>query len=278
MITLDVCIEPLFVDLPTEDRIARIGQAGYGSVEFWLHDAEFTGAAFDFTKPRDPAAIRQACAAAGVTLHNVVVNPPDDGSIGGSPVMASTRSKYLARVEATIAFAQAAGCGMAITCAGDEQPGMTRSAMRDAVEKALGEAAAIAEKKGFTLLLEPLNTHVDHKGYCLSNSTEGAEIVRAVGSPALRLLYDVYHMQIMEGNLLSHIREGLDVIGHFHSAAVPGRGEHGRGELSYPGILQSIADMGYTGAFGLEYFPAMADHLESLRSVRAHLTSSGVCE
>jgi len=246
MMTLDVCVEPLFTNLSTEERIARIAGCGYKSVEFWLHDAEFDGKDFDFGKPRDPKAIRRACQAAGVTLNNIVVNPPDDGSIGGAPILRDSLAKYLERVEAAIAFAQAAGCNRAITCAGDAQAGMTREAMRTNVEKALGEAARIAERNSFVLLLEPLNTYVDHAGYYLDTSVEGAEIVRDINSPHLRLLFDVYHMQIMEGNIISNIRQEHDVIGHYHSAAPPGRCEHDTGELDYPNILRAIANTGRT--------------------------------
>jgi hydroxypyruvate isomerase len=120
-------------------------------------------------------------------------------------------------------------------------------------------------------LLEPLNTHVDHAGYYLDSSVEGAELVRAINSPHLRLLYDVYHMQIMEGNVIANIEKNLDLIGHFHSAGVPGRGELFMGELNYPQILQRIAARGYKGRFGLEYFPKMKDNLASLKQVRAYL-------
>ncbi len=278
MITLDVCLEPLFTNLPTEERIARIAACGFQSVELWLHDGAFDGRAFDWARPRDPRALRQACEAAGVTLNNVVVNPPDDGTVGGTPVLPETHGRYLERVEEVIVFAKAAGCRKAITCTGNSQPGMSRTAMRDALERALGTAADLARQHDFVLLLEPLNVHVDHAGYFLDSSTEGAEVVRAVGSPHLRLLYDVYHMQIMEGNVVSHVRASRDVIGHYHSAAVPGRGEHDRGELDYPFILRAVAETGYEGSFGLEYFPAIEDHTASLQRVRAYLTQSGVCE
>lgn len=278
MLTLDVCVEPLFTKESTEERIARIGACGYKSVELWLHDATFDGSDFDFGAPRDAKAIRQACEAAGMTLNNLVVNPPDDGTIGGAPVIAATRAKYLERVEATIAFAKAAGCSKAITCAGDEQPGMSRPAMRAAVEEALGAAAEIAARNDFTLLLEPLNTRVDHIGYSLNSSEEAAYIVRSIGSPNLRLLYDVYHMQVMEGDVVAHLRAAQDVIGHYHSAGVPGRAEHVDCELNYPFILKAVAETGYAGSFGLEYFPATKDHAASLKAVRDYLMLSGVCE
>ncbi len=173
-----------------------------------------------------------------------------------------------------IAYAESVNCSKAITCTGNLQPGVTRAQMRATLEKALGEAAKIAAKHNFTLLLESLNTHVDHAGYYLDSSTEGAEIVRAIDSPNLRLLYDVYHMQIMEGNLLANIERELDVIGHFHSAGVPGRHEHFCCEVNYPELLTRLDKWGYAGCFGLEYFPAMDDHDASLRDVRAYLLGS----
>ncbi len=266
---LDVCLEMVFTDLPAEERILRIAQAGYGAVEFWFHDATFDGSGCPPGTGKDAAAVRQACEQAGVELNNVVNAP--DGSFGGSPVDARDLQKYLERTEEVIAFAKSAGCSKAITCTGNLVPGLERSAMRANLEKALAAAAEIARKNGFTLLLEPLNTHVDHAGYYLDSSREGAEIVRAIASPSLRLLYDVYHMQIMEGNIISTVRSLLDVIGHFHSAGVPGRNEHFGTELNYPAILKAIEQAGYSGCFGLEYSPAMEDHAASLARVREYL-------
>jgi hydroxypyruvate isomerase len=95
--------------------------------------------------------------------------------------------------------------------------------------------------------------------------------VRAIASPNLRLLYDVYHMQIMEGSVIANIEENIDVIGHFHSAGVPGRHELMDGELNYQNIVRRIEAAGYTGAFGLEYSPALTDHAGSLRATRRYL-------
>ena len=138
----------------------------------------------------------------------------------------------------------------------------------------MAEAVHIAERADFTLLLEPLNTLVDHPGYYLDSSAEAVEIVRAVGSPHLKLLYDVYHMQIMEGNLLATIEKNLAWIGHFHAAGVPGRGELFGSELNYPVILAKIEALGYQGAFGLEYFPKLSDHGQSLRDTLAYLSGA----
>ncbi|HIJ73620.1 MAG TPA: TIM barrel protein [Candidatus Hydrogenedentes bacterium] len=270
MVKLDVCLEGVFTDSPTEERISKIAACGYGVVEFWFHDAAYDGQDCDRAQPRDAASLRRTCEQAGVTVNNVVVNSPD-GSFGGAPVLADDHTKCLERLEEVIEFANQIGCTKAITCSGNVAEHLSRSDMRGNLERALGDAAAIAEKKGFTLFLEPLNTHVDHPGYYLASSQEGAEVVRAINSPHLRLLFDVYHMQIMEGNIIATIEQNIEVIGHFHSAGVPGRGEHFDCELNYPEILRRITALGYDGCFGLEYFPAMEDHAASLKLVREYL-------
>lgn len=255
---IDVCLETVFTDQPVAKRIELIARAGYRTVEFW------------FQSPENALAIRQACDQYGVAINNLVVNSPD-GRIGGAPVNAADLNKYLEGVEASIALAQSIGCHKGITCAGNLQPGLTRTQMHTNLEKAYGMAAEIAAKHQFTLVVEPLNTHVDHAGYFLDSSDEAAEIIRAINNPALQLLFDVYHMQIMEGNLIAHIEKHIDIIGHFHSAGVPGRHELFSGEIHYPAIISRIEELGYQGCFGLEYMPAMTDHMESLKQTLAYL-------
>lgn len=267
---LDVCLEMVFTNLPYEERISKIAACGYDCIEFWFHDCTFNGTDCS-GGAKEADILKKACLAAGVTINNVVVNAPD-GGIGGAPVCTDDLSKYLARVEEVIAFAKSCGCRKGITCTGNLQPGLSRNQMRRNLEKALTEATAIAEKNDFVLLLECLNTRTDHFNYFLDSSSEGAAIVRAINSPNLRLLYDVYHMQIMEGSVIANIEENLDVIGHFHSAGVPGRHELMSGELNYPEILRHIEEGGYTGTFGLEYSPAWADHAESLRATHQYLS------
>ena len=128
----------------------------------------------------------------------------------------------------------------------------------------------MAEDAGITLLLEPLNTRYDHPGYWLTSSDRGADICRKFDSPRLRLLFDCYHMQVMEGDLIKHIERNLDVIGHIHSAGVPGRHELFRGEIDYPYLMDAVWRMGYRGVFGLEYMPSM-NHVTSLRKTLAYL-------
>jgi hydroxypyruvate isomerase len=131
----------------------------------------------------------------------------------------------------------------------------------------------MAEKAGVTLLLEPLNDKYDHPDYWLTSSDLGGEICRRIGSKRLRMLFDCYHMQTMEGDLVNHIKRNIDVIGHFHSAGVPGRHEVFIGETNYPFVLSQIEQLGYQGVFGLEYAPSMDDET-SLKQTLAYLSKS----
>jgi hydroxypyruvate isomerase len=117
------------------------------------------------------------------------------------------------------------------------------------------ELAPLAEAAGVTLVLEPLNIHVDHPGYFLNTSKTGIQLVREVASPNIRLLYDIYHMQVMEGNLIDTLTKNLDVIGHIHVADVPGRHEPGTGEINYGNVFAALRQAGYMGYIGMEFAP-----------------------
>ncbi len=217
------------------------------------------------------ATLRQVRAERGIGINNMVVNSPD-GTLGGAPVDGADLNKYLERLHEVIDFSRAAGIDKSITRSGNMPSNLSRREMRANLEKALSDAAAVAQRENYTLFLEVLNSLADHPGYYLDSWSEGAEMVRAIDNPNLKLLYDVYHMQIMHGNVIATIEKDIDIIGHFHAANVPGRGELMNGELNYPDIISRIAASGYTGAFGLEYMPALADHSKSLSETRAFLS------
>jgi hydroxypyruvate isomerase len=272
MVTISVCLEPIYPKLPVEERIAKIAEAGYKCVEFWHPEGTWDGVEVRTDWAKDAAALRRACRQCGVALNDFAMHAWD-GSIGGSPVKPQDRSRYIEQIRKMIAFAEAADCRKGITLSGTVDPALSRTEMRKNLEAALAEAVKLAERADFTLLLEPLNTLVDHPGYYLDSSAEAVEIVRAIGSRHLKILYDVYHMQIMEGNLLATIEKNIAWIGHFHAAGVPGRGELFGSELNYTVILAKIESLGYQGAFGLEYFPKLSDHGQSLRETLAYLSN-----
>jgi hydroxypyruvate isomerase len=270
MARLSVCLEPLFTDLPVSERIAGIAEAGFACVEFWHPEGTFDGGKIRLDWAKEPASLRQACREHGVSINDFALHAWD-GSIGGSPVKAADHDRYLGQIRKMVAFAGDIDCRQGITLSGTVDPALSRRQMRENLERALADAVEIAQEADFTLLLEPLNTRVDHPGYYLDSASEGAEIIRAIDSPHLKLLYDVYHMQIMEGNVIATIERNIDIIGHFHAAGVPGRAELLDTELNYPAIVKRIDALGYRGCFGLEYFPRMKDHRASLRQIRDYL-------
>ncbi len=132
--------------------------------------------------------------------------------------------------------------------------------------KALSAAAPIFESGGITAVLEPLNVLVDPKGYYLSSSAQAADIIKEVKSENIKMLFDIYHQQITEGNIINNINQYKDLIGHFHIADNPGRHEPGTGELNYSAIFKAIEKTGYEGFVGLEFAP-LASCSDALKSV-----------
>jgi len=111
------------------------------------------------------------------------------------------------------------------------------------------------EKHDMMLVIEPLNTRRDHKGYCLNLSPDAVKICKSVGSKHVKIAWDLYHLQIDEGDLCGRMKEGFDEIGYFQFADHPGRHEPGTGEISYQRVFQAARDLGYTGWFGAECSP-----------------------
>lgn len=144
-----------------------------------------------------------------------------------------------------------------IMTTGQARNDITRYKQHTNIVLALKAAAPYFEDAGITLVLEPLNTLKDHRGYFLDSSYEAFGIIEEVGSPAVKLLYDIYHQQITEGNLIPTITENIRHIGHFHAADVPGRHQPGTGEINYANVFAAIDKLGYNYYVGLEYSPTL---------------------
>jgi hydroxypyruvate isomerase len=129
----------------------------------------------------------------------------------------------------------------------------------------LKQILKIAEKHKMTVCMELLNSKVDHKDYQCDNSNWGTALVRSIGSEQFKLLYDIYHMQIMEGDIIRTIKDNHDCFGHYHTGGVPGRNEiDDSQELYYPAIMKAIAETGFTGFTAQEFIPKNADKIASL--------------
>lgn len=173
------------------------------------------------------------------------------------------RDAWLDGLKESCEAAQKAGVHRLITQVGSDT-GAPREKQHESILLALEAAKPILESSDVTIMLEPLNLFVDHKGYYLWSSIEGFEIIREADHPNIKLVYDIYHQQIMEGNIIPNITQNLDCIAHLHAAGHPGRHELQAGESNYQVIFDAVDRAGYTGACGLEYGPLMPPE-ESLR-------------
>ncbi len=181
------------------------------------------------------------------------------------PAMQAT---VLGELEAAIPLAAAAGVPQVIALTGNRR-GRSDAQGIEASAAALRRIAPLAEERGVTVVVEMLNSLVDHPDHFADRTAIGVAIVEAVGSPRVRLLYDVYHMQVMEGNVIATLRRHLPLIAHVHTAGVPGRHElDGRQELHYPAIAAALAAAGYGGWVAHEFVPTR-DALPGLREAVA---------
>ena len=230
MLKIDLCIEPFFMGTDISEKIKKVKKLGFEAIEFWYWDHEFTGNNL-IPRIKKIQEISSVCKDLNITITNLVVNSPD-GSIGGFLTKPEDMNKFLERLKETIDVAHKLNCKKLITCTGNEITDNTFQQQFDSVVDTLGKAAEIVNKEGITLVLEALNSQIDHPGYFLTSSKTGFDIVKMVNNPGLKLLYDIYHMQIMEGNLISSIKKNISLIGHLHSASVPGRNELYLGEIN----------------------------------------------
>jgi hydroxypyruvate isomerase len=164
-------------------------------------------------------------------------------------------AECLEKIRKAIEFTSAAGFKNVICFSGNRE-GISEEEGQQNCVTALKQVAALAEEKSVTLCMELLNSKLNHPDYQCDRTHWGAEMCKQVGSPNVKLLYDIYHMQVQEGDIIATIRKHYEYIGHFHTAGVPGRHDLGDSqELYYPAIMRAILDLGYKGYVSHEYTP-----------------------
>jgi hydroxypyruvate isomerase len=216
----------------------RVKQLGYPAFEFW-----------DW-KSKDVEAIKKKKEELGLEIATIM------GSGWKQLFTDEARKNFVSEIRASIEAAKKLGAKTLIVTTGNEDKQRPRAEQHAAYVSALKAAAPYAEEAGIPLVLEPLNTKVDHPGYYLTTAKEGLEIIDEVGNPAVKLLFDIYHHQIMEGNIIPDITANIAKIAHFHVGDVPGRHEPGSGEINYANVFRAIAATGYRGFVGLEFKPS----------------------
>ena len=177
----------------------------------------------------------------------------------------SNHALLIGELETAIPLAARARVPNFIAMFGNRNPQIDDSAAIANCIAGLSKIAPLAAEHGVTICVELLNSKVDHAGYQGDRTAFGAAVMQGVGSPQVKLLYDIYHMQIMEGDVIRTIRNNIGWIGHFHTGGVPGRHEiNGSQELNYHAIAAAIADLNFRGFVAHEFVPTRADPFESL--------------
>jgi hydroxypyruvate isomerase len=233
------CIEWLFAaehpDFPERIRAAR--DAGLRAVEFHLWR----------DKPLE--AIKVALDETGVELVSFVVEPRR------SLVDPAQHGEFLQAVKDSLVTAKLLGVRSLICASGFTRENVPRQEQHDAAVHILRQAAALAGEAGIQLLLEPLNTRVEHPGMFLDSTIEGLDIIEEVGSPHLRLLYDVYHSAVMDERPEVVLKDRIGLVGHVQVADAPGRHQPGSGDIVWAERIGALRALGYEGPVGLEYKP-----------------------
>lgn len=241
----------LWTDLALPDAIRAAHRAGFDAVEcHWPYDT-------------DPAKVKTALTETGLTMLglNTLRGGPGENGLAALP---GREAEARAEIDRAVAYARAIGCGAVHVMAGVASGARAQAAFLANLTHACAAAPDL------TILIEPLN-HVDAPGYFLSRSDQAAELIAGAGLPNLRMMFDCYHIQIMEGDLTRRLQRHLPLIGHIQIAAVPDRSAPDHGEVDYAHICATVGELGWQRPIGAEYRPVVAtdDSLSWLPRLRA---------
>jgi hydroxypyruvate isomerase len=237
---------------PFIERLENAAAFGFPAVEFWPYEG----------KNIDEVA---------KTCDRLNLDVSQFTAWGFTPGMNDPKNhdRLVKKIKEACQIAKRLKCPMMTVVGGNDQPGMTQPQMHDNIITGLKKIAPIAEDYQVMLILESMNIRVDHKGHCLYGSPHAVRICREVNSKAVKINWDLYHMQISEGDLCGHLKEGFDQIGYLQLADHPGRNEPGTGEIHYPRVLRQAYELGYRGYVGMECRPATTELAAAQAVVKA---------
>ncbi len=247
-----VNVETWWRKLPFLERVQKAIDFGFPGIELWPW------------KGKDLAALEKLTKDNGIEVAQFT-------AWGFSPGLndPANHPAFVEAIRAGCEVARQLGAKAMTVVAGNDQEGMSTEEMHAHVIAGLSLAAPIAEDADVTLILEPMNGRVDHPGHCLYGSPPAIRICGAVGSTHVKINWDLYHMQISEGDLCGRLREGFEHVGYVQLADHPGRHEPGTGEIHYPRVLKELSDLGYRGLVGLECFPRDGELMAARRVAAA---------
>ena len=186
----------------------------------------------------------------GVVSTAIVIQSETESNMkltawGHGMTWADSRQAFIDSFRESVKAAHAMNVPNIIATTGNERFDVSREEQFDICVQTLKELSKIAEAEGIMIVLEPLNVLVNHMGYYLVTTEEAVKMIKAVDSPNCKILFDIYHQQISEGNVIRNIQNNIDLIGHFHIGDNPGRNEPGTGEINYANVFKAIRDKGY---------------------------------
>ncbi len=253
-----VMLWTVYKNLPFEQRIEKIAEAGYHSVEL-----------VDEFEKWSPEEFRKASA----KLRSLDIKVDAMAGVWTGIADPKARDKFLAGLARLVPIAEQLECPGIIALSGNRVEGLSQEAHHQSCIDSLKAGAEIAEKHNLTLLLENIDQEENPK-YYLTSVAEGFEITRKVNHPRVKFLYDLYHEQISEGNLLAKLEKNIDQVGLIHVADVPGRHEPGTGEINYDSVFRKLKQLNYSGYVAMEFEPT-GDPVVSLRTARERAVRMG---
>lgn len=259
---LSVMLWTVFKELAFEQRLAKVAEAGYTNIELVGEYAKWSEA--DFAKAN--AARKQL----GIHFDATAGLPRGIGD-------PAVRDAFLADFRQALTPMETLGCPAMIVLSGNVVPGLSREAQHQSCIEGLKRAVAMVEGKKIEgepvrLLLECIDPE-ENPRYFLQSAAEAIEIVRAVNHPQVQFLYDLFHEQIAEGNLIEKLEKNIDVIGLIHVADVPGRHEPGTGEINYANVYRKLAELNYRHIAAMEFQPT-GEPVAALRAAREMVSQS----
>jgi hydroxypyruvate isomerase len=259
---LSVMLWTVWTDLPFEKRLANVAEAGYTNVELVGEYAKWRDEDFDRANAARKHLGIHFDATAG--LHNGIGNP-------------GVRDAFLAELKQALIPMQKLDCPAMIVLSGNVVPGLSHEQQHQSCIEALRRAAELIDGKQIDgqpvrLLLECIDPE-ENPHYFLQSAAEAIDIVRAVSHPQVQFLYDLFHEQIAEGNLIEKLDKHIEVIGLIHVADVPGRHEPGTGEINYTNIYRKLAELKYRHVVAMEFHP-VGDPILTLRAAMKMASSA----
>jgi hydroxypyruvate isomerase len=254
---LSVMLWTIYRDRPFAERLDKVAEAGY-------HAVELVGEFKDWSD-QDFGNVNRKKRELGITfdatsgLHASLCDP-------------SKRDEFLSEVRAILPTMEKLECNKLIVLSGNKVPGLSPPEHHSSCVEGLKKAADLAGARNVQVLLENIDPE-ENPRYFLTSVAEGFEIVREVNSPHVRFLYDFFHEQISEGNLIEKLEKNIDLVGLVHVADVPGRHEPGTGEIHYPNIYRKLVQLKYDRYVAMEFLPT-GDPVASLRVAREQVLKS----